>query len=45
MFVFIEKYYTENFTFLILEILELYARKVCEMFVYKRIETIEFVKN
>ena len=45
MFVFIQKYYTENFAFLILGILELYARKVCEMFVYKHIETIEFVKN
>ena len=45
MFVFIQKYYTKNFAFLILGILELYARKVCEMFVYKHIETTEFVKN
>ena len=30
---FIWKYYPENFEFLILGILELYARKVCEMFV------------
>ena len=45
MFVFIQKYYTENFAFLILGILELNARKVCEMFVYKHKETIEFVKN
>ena len=45
MFVFNHKYYTENFAFLILGILELYACKVCEMFVYKHIGTIEFVKN
>ena len=45
MFVFIQKYYPENFTFLILEILELYTRKVCEMFVDKYTETIEYVKN
>ena len=45
MFVFIWKYYPENFVFLILGILELYTRKVCEMFVYKHTETIENVKN
>ena len=45
MLVFILKYYPENFTFLILEVPELYTRKVCEMFVYKRRETIECVKN
>ena len=28
-----------------LRILELYTRKVCEMFVYKYTETIEYVKN
>ena len=27
-----------------LEILELYTRKVCEMFVYNHLETIEYVK-
>ena len=32
---FIEKYYPENFAFLILRILELYTCKVCGMFVYK----------
>ena len=32
MFLFIQKYYPENFAFLILRILELYTRKVCEMF-------------
>ena len=37
---------SENFAFLILTItLELYTRKVCEMFVYKHAETIEYVKN
>ena len=35
----------ENFAFLILGILEIYTRKVCEMFVYKYTETIESVKN
>ena len=35
MFMFIEKYYAENFPFLITGILELYTRKVWEMFVYK----------
>ena len=45
LFVFIWKYYPENFVFLILGILELYTRKVCEMFVYKHTETIENVKN
>ena len=30
---------------LILEILMLYTCKVCEMFVYKHTETIEYVKN
>ena len=44
MFVFIEKYSPGNFTFLILGILELYKRKVCEKFVYKHMETIESVK-
>ena len=33
------------FIFLILEILELYTRKVCYMFVYKHTETIEYIKN
>ena len=40
-----KKNYPENFLFLILEILELYTRKVCKMFVYKHTETIEYVKN
>ena len=45
MFLFIQKYYPENFAFLILRILELYTRKICEMFVYKHTETIEHVKK
>ena len=38
-------YSNENFTFLIVRILELYTRKVCEMFVNKHSETIEYIKN
>ena len=30
---------------LILGILELFTRKVCEMFIYKHTETMEYVKN
>ena len=44
MFVLLQKY-PENSAFLILGILELYTRKVCEIFVYKHTETIEYVKN
>ena len=45
IFLFIWKYFPENFAFLILRILELYTRKVREMFVYKHTETIEYVKK
>ena len=45
MFVFMLKYYLENFAFLILRTFEFYTRKVCEMFVYKHTEKIENVKN
>ena len=45
MFVFVQKYYPENFPFLILKVFELFTGKVCEMFVYKYTETIEYVKN
>ena len=45
MFLFILKYFPENFAFLILRILQLYTRKFCEMFVYKHTETIEYVKK
>ena len=38
-------YSNENFTFLIVRILELYTHKVCEMFVNKHRETIEYIKN
>ena len=33
--------YPEHFAFLILAVLELYAREAWEMFVYKHTETIE----
>ena len=45
MFVFISKHSPENFAFLILGTLELYTHKVCEVFVYKHKETIEYVKK
>ena len=45
MFLFILKYYPENFVFLILRILDLYTRKICLMFVYKHTEIIEYVKK
>ena len=43
MFVFIRKYNPENFTLLIIGILELYTHKVCKMLAYKHTETIEYV--
>ena len=45
MFVFKWKYYSENFAFLILRIVEIFTFKVCEMFVYKHAEAIEYVKK
>ena len=45
MFLLTQKYYPENIAFLILIILELHTRKVCEMFVYKHTETIKYVKK
>ena len=45
MFLFIWKCYPENFAFLILTILDLYTRKVCEMFVYKHTKITEYVKK
>ena len=42
MFVFILKYYPENFAFLIVIILYFFTRKVCQMFVYKHTETMEY---
>ena len=44
MFVFILKQYLEKFAFLILRNLELFTRKVSEMFVYKDTETTEYLK-
>ena len=38
-------YSNENFTFLIVRILELYTRRVCEIFLDKHCETIEYIKN
>ena len=43
MFQFMQKQSPEKFAFLILRILELFARKVCEMFIYKHTEIIEYV--
>ena len=44
-FVFIWKWYPENFVFLILRIFELFTRKICEMFIYMHTKTIEYFKN
>ena len=41
----INTYSNENFTFLIVRILELYTRRVCEIFLDKHCETIEYIKN
>ena len=35
----------ENFIFLILRMIELFTRKICEMFLYKLTETIEYVSK
>ena len=43
--VFIWKKYVEDFTFKQLLLFEICARKICEKFVYKYSETIEYVKN
>ena len=45
VFVLILKKYPVNFALSVLTIIELYTRKICEMFVYKYTETIEYVKN
>ena len=45
MFVLIQKQHFENFVFLILRILKPFNRKVCEIFVYKHTETMEYVKK
>ena len=38
-------YSNENFAFLIVRIPEFYTREICEMFVNKHKETIEYIKN
>ena len=43
--VLLKKYYPENFSFLILRILELFTGKLCKMSVYKHTETIEYIKE
>ena len=45
IFVFLEKQYVQDFTLKHLSLLEICAREICKMFVYKHSETIEYVKN
>ena len=45
VFVFMWKYYVEDFTSKHLLLFEICAPKICEKFVYKHSETIEYVKN
>ena len=45
VFAFMWKEYVEDFTLKHLILFEIMARKVCEKFVYKHSETIEYVKN
>ena len=45
IFVFIQKKYVEDFTLKHLLLFEICAREICEKFVYKHSETIEYVKN
>ena len=45
IFVFIWKQYFEGFTLKHLLLFEICARKICERFIYKHPETIEYVKN
>ena len=45
MFAFIQKQCPENFTFLVLRILELFTGEVCKMYVYKYTGTMEYVKK
>ena len=40
-----EKRYDEDFTLKNLLLFAICAREICEMFVYKHSETIEYVKN
>ena len=43
VFVFVWKYYVEDFT--LKKLFEICAHEICEKFVYKHSETIEYVKN
>ena len=45
IFVFVWKYCAEDFTLKHVLLFEICARELCEKFVYKRSETIEYVKN
>ena len=46
IFLFTWKEYVEDFALKLLLLLsEIYAREICEMFVYKHSKTIEYVKN
>ena len=45
IFVFIWKCYVEDSSLKHLFLFEIWAREVCEIFVYKHSETIEYVKN
>ena len=45
IFAFIWKWYVDDFTLKHLLLFEIYVREICEQFVYKHSETIEYVKN
>ena len=45
IFVFIWKYYVEDFILKFLLLFKKYVREICEKFVYKHSETIEYLKN
>ena len=45
IFVFAWKYYVKDYTLKHLLLSEIYACEVCDNFVYKHSETIEYVKN
>ena len=45
VFVFVWKQYVEGFTLKHLLLFEICARKICEKFICKHSETIEYVKN
>ena len=45
IFVFMWKKYAEDFTLKHLLIFEICARELCEKFIYKHSETIEYIKN